>query len=112
MKKASFLEEIVFNDSRPAIKLIVESKFSKEIRIAFNANQVMKEHQTAYPIVVQIIKGEIAFGVKGEILTLKEGDMIALEGNVPHDLKANKESIVRLTLSKLDKVARVESVTH
>jgi quercetin dioxygenase-like cupin family protein len=33
-----------------------------------------------------------------------------LLGNVPHDLSANKDSVVRLTISKLDDAQRVEKV--
>ena len=72
----------------------------------------MKEHKTFYPIVVEIVKGEIDFGVKGKKHLLKSGGLIALEGNVPHDLIANEESIVRLTLNKNDVVKRVENVIN
>lgn len=109
-QKASLLEDISFNDNRPAVKLMLESGFSKEIRIAFKPNQIMKEHQTSYPIVVQIMEGKIDFGLEGEIITLKKGDMIALDGNVAHDLKAREKSIVRLSLSKFDSTTRVKEV--
>ncbi len=109
-KKASLLDDITFKDTGPAIKVLLESGFSKEIRIAFKANQIMKEHQTSYPIVVQIMEGEIDFGIEGEITTLKKGDLIALDGNVAHDLKAREKSIVRLSLSKFDSTARVKEV--
>ena len=41
---------------------------------------------------------------------LKKGSIITLEGNIPHNLTARKDSIVRLTLSKLDTALRVEKV--
>lgn len=110
MKTSSILENIVYNESKPAVSLILETDFSKEIRIAFKEGQIMKKHQTPYPIVIQIVKGEIEFGVNNEALVLSEGDLITLEGCVYHDLKAVKESIVRLTLSKSDSLQRVESV--
>lgn len=110
MKTASFLENIEFKEDKPSTSLMMETEFSKEIRIAFRSGQKMKEHKTAFPIVVEIIRGEIDFGVQGEILNLKSGQLISLEGNVPHDLLAKKESIVRLTLSKSDEFKRVENV--
>lgn len=110
MKIESFNENLEFNDNRVVTKVLLESSFSKEIRILLKQGQVMKEHKAPYPILVHIIDGEIDFGVDGNVNFLKKGDIVTLDANVPHDLTALKNSIVRLTLSKKDKVERVESV--
>lgn len=112
MKNNSFFNDLVFTDDKVKITVVLESSFSKEIRIAFKKGQVMKEHKTAYPIVVHLLEGSIEFGVQGEKHQLKAGDILALEGNVPHDLLANEESVVRLTLSKLDSPDRVKKVAE
>ena len=70
----------------------------------------MKEHKTPFAIVVEIFDGDIDFGVNGKIHKLKKGDILTLNGNIPHDLKANKDSIIRLTLSKQDSFNRVQGV--
>lgn len=70
----------------------------------------MKEHKTAFPIIVEIVDGLIDFGVEGKQHHFNKGDIISLEGDVPHDLKALEDSIVRLTLSKFDKTERVEAI--
>lgn len=110
MNLSSYNEDVIFNDNKIATKLILESSFSKEMRILLKRGQVMKEHKTKYPIVVHILQGEIDFGVLGEVKNLNEGAIIALEGNVPHDLTALQDSVVRLTLSKHDEAERVEKV--
>ncbi len=110
MKTANIHNEVVFNENRPMISVLFETDFTKEIRIAMHKNTQMKEHKTAFPIVVEMVKGEINFGVKGEVKYLKKGDLIALEGNVPHDLKALENSIIRLTLTKYDTSERVKNV--
>ncbi|PCJ67758.1 MAG: cupin [Bacteroidetes bacterium] len=110
MQVSSFNEVVDFNDHRVKTSVILESSFSKEIRILFKKGQVMKEHKTPYPIIIHLIKGQIDFGVEGVIHTLKEGDILSLDGGIPHDLTAKDESIVRLTLSKLDQAERVEKV--
>ena len=88
----------------------MESDFTKEFRIVFKEGQAMNEHRAPFPIVVEIVDGEIDFGVEGAVHNLKRGDLIALGGNVPHDLKARHDSIVRLTLSKADRTERVRQV--
>lgn len=110
MKTHSLTENRQYNDNKPSVELLFETSFSKEIRILFKEGQIMKEHQTPFPIIVEIFEGKIDFGVNGQVLSLSKGDLIALEGGVPHDLKALEDSVVRLTLSKLDKVERVEQV--
>lgn len=110
MKTASLTNNIQYHDTRPTIQVLLETENGKEIRIAFKKGQVMKEHKTPFPIVVEIFEGEIDFGVKEEVLSLSKGDLIALDGGVPHDLTAVKDSIVRLSLNKADSAKRVEDV--
>jgi quercetin dioxygenase-like cupin family protein len=107
---ASILNDLKFNEDKPAISLLIETDSSKEIRILFRKAQEMREHKAPYPIAVEIFRGEIEFKVKESSYLLKEGMIITLEANVPHSLRAIEESIIRLTLNKLDRVERVESV--
>ncbi|HLV42738.1 MAG TPA: cupin domain-containing protein [Brumimicrobium sp.] len=110
MVNNSFYNDFVFTDDKVKVSVVLETSFSREIRIAFKEGQVMKEHKTAFPIVVHLLEGAIEFGVEGEKHQLKKGDILTLEGDVPHDLLAKEESIVRLTLSKLDNPDRVKKV--
>lgn len=112
MNKESFNTEIEFDDSRVKTKVILETSFSKEIRILLKKGQLMKEHKTQYPILIHMLEGNIELGIKGEICNMKAGDIISLEGGVPHDLTAKENSIVRLTLSKQDKVERLDTVIN
>ena len=112
MKTASIYQDLEFNENKPAIKAILETDFTKEIRILMRENQEMKEHQTPFPIVVELLEGEIIFGVEGQNYEVKKGDLLTLSGGVPHNLIARKESVIRLTLSKLDSSKRVEGVAE
>ena len=112
MNTASLIKELVYNDSKVAITVLIDTDNTKEIRIAMREGQEMKKHQTAFPIVVEIFEGAVDFGVEDEVLQLKKGDLIALEGGVAHDLKAKVNSIIRLSLSKKDQVQRVENVVR
>ncbi len=111
MHTANLKKELNFSDERPAIKLMFETEHSKEIRILMKKGQIMKEHKTPYPIAVELYSGAITFGVNGEKHSIVAGDLLALEGGVPHDLEATEDSTIRLTLSKLDSVTRVVGVS-
>ncbi|GGG39736.1 cupin domain-containing protein [Bizionia arctica] len=112
MKVASLVYNLEYNETKPAIQVLMETETGKEIRIAFKEGHVMKEHKTPFPIVVEVFEGAIDFGVNGEVHHLKKGDLIALEGGVPHDLTAIKTSTVRLSLNKMDSAKRVEDVAN
>lgn len=110
MKEANIHTQIEFNENKPLMTILFETHFTKEIRIAMQKGTTMKEHRTKFPIVVELVKGAIDFGVMGEVKNLTQGDLIALQGGIPHDLKATEDSIVRLTLTKYDNTERVEKV--
>lgn len=112
MKLASLTSNLQYHQLRPAIQVLMETEAGKELRIVFKKGQVMKKHKTPFPIVVEIYDGAIDFGVNGETYKLKKGDLIGLEGGVPHDLVAVKKSTVRLSLNKKDSTQRVERVVN
>ena len=112
MKSSSLLKNIEYKEGKPAINVLFETDSTKEIRIVMRKDQLMKKHQTPFPIVVEMFEGDLDFGVEGEIYHLKRGDILALEASVPHDLIAKSDCIVRLTLSKADSVKRVEKVVE
>lgn len=112
MNIASFTENLNFDDHKVVTKVILETPFSKEIRILLKKDQMMKEHKAPFPIIIHVLDGEIDFGADGTKHKLKKGAIFTLEANVPHDLTASMDSIVRLTLSKLDTSERVEKLVE
>jgi quercetin dioxygenase-like cupin family protein len=110
VNKASLYEDLEYNENKPVINVLFETSFTKEIRIALKKGVEMKEHQSPFSIVIQIVEGTIEFGVDGNTHLLEKGQLISLDGHVPHNLLAKKDSIVRLTLTKADKAARVKSL--
>ena len=112
MKISSLVNNLTYNDNKPAVEVLMDTDSSREIRIAMKKGQVMKEHKTPYPIVVELFEGAISFGVNGEVHKVEKGGLLSLEGNVPHDLTAEEDSVVRLSLSKADTVERVKKVAE
>lgn len=112
MEIQSFNSEIEFDENRIKTKVIVETSFSKEIRIALLQGQLMKEHKTPYPILIHLLQGVIELGLYEKAYLMQAGDIIALNADTPHNLLALENSIIRLTLSKHDKVERVNNVIN
>ncbi len=110
METANIYQNLEYNANNPVINVLFETDFTKEIRIVMQKGTAMKKHKTKFPIVVQLLEGKIDFGVNDEVKNLQKGDLIALDGNVPHDLKATEDSVIRLTLTKYDETERVRKV--
>lgn len=106
MDITSYNSDIVYNDAKVRTQLILETAFSKEIRILLKKGQSMREHKAPFPIVVHLLEGCIDFGIEGIANRLEKGAILTLAANVPHNLDAHEDSIVRLTLSKYDSADR------
>jgi len=100
--------------SKLGVTLLCETDASKELRITMPEGSTLDEHFAPATIIVQVLSGEIEFGVQSEgeeeIFMLGALEMISLAPNVVHRLLAKRDSIVRLTLSKHDTIERVRAV--
>lgn len=112
MRVKTFNDEIVFNEKHVQSKVIIETSFSKEVRILLKEGQLMKEHKAAYPILIHLLDGTIELGVQGKVMLMNTGDIITLEAGIFHDLVAQTDSSIRLTLSKLDTVDRLKEIVE
>lgn len=110
MQKFNIFDNLEYSEEKVLITPMFDDENRKEIRIVFSKGQIMKDHKTRFPITVEIVEGSIDFGVKEEVFSLVKGDIVALDGDVMHNLKANKNSVVRLSLSKNDTTNRVQGV--
>lgn len=110
MEIISFNQELEFDAAHVKTKVLLETKFSKEIRIIHSKELSMKEHKAPYPIIIHLLQGSIMLGIEGVHHQLSAGDMVSIEGGVAHDLYANENAVIRLTLSKQDKVERGQDV--
>lgn len=110
MKTASLTNNISYKEDKPNVSVLFKTKTTKEIRILMKKGQIMEEHKAPQPIVIEIFEGVIDFGVNGEQLLLKKGDLITLEAHVLHDLTCVADAIVRLSISNLDDEERVKNV--
>ncbi|ATA73962.1 cupin domain-containing protein [Capnocytophaga sp. H4358] len=102
MMTASMLKDVTYKDDKPNVEVILETEFTKEVRITFKEGQIMKRHKAPRAIVVQVLEGKINFEVGETIYQLNKGDFITLKATIVHELKALENSVVRLSLSKYE----------
>ena len=109
MNTASLLNNINYQENKPSVTVLLQTKTSKEVRIVMRKGQAMKEHKAPFPIIIELFDGTLDFGVNGKSQILKKGDLIALDENIPHDLTCISDCIVRLSVSKYDSIERINA---
>ena len=111
MNVVSLLDNITYQEkSKPTVTVLLKTNSTKEVRIVMKKGQFMKEHTAPFPIIIELFEGAIDFGIKGKKQTLKKGDVIALDANIPHDLACISDCIIRLSISVLDGVERIKNI--
>ena len=80
---------------------MLDTDFSKEIRVVFKKGQIMEDHQAPFAIIVQVIKGSIDFGVIGEVQQMNTGDIISLKPQIVHNLIANRRKYCKIIFVKI-----------
>lgn len=68
------------------------------VRLSMDVGQILKEHVSTTPILVQVLTGSVSFGVGTERIDMSAGAIIQVEANVPHSVEALVASHLLLTL--------------
>lgn len=91
--------ETTWADSDKNSVTIFKSETLRIVLIGLRENAELKPHKANGVISVQVLEGKIAFTAEQQNVHLEKGQMIALQENVTHSVKALKESFFLLTLS-------------
>ncbi|MHC3994370.1 cupin domain-containing protein [Thiomicrolovo sp. ZZH C-3] len=110
MQIYAFLEAPHFDKPFVAEK-ILESPFSKEIRICMAKGNIMRKHSAPGPITIMVLEGCVTVASGSDTADLLSGQIVCFDAHVPHSLEAHTDSVIRLTLSKNDNLARVVNLT-
>ena len=109
MQKLSFLDDTRFAD-KPQIDLMFDNEQGKEIRICMQKGNEMAEHKAPGAIVIMVLSGCVDIGSSEGSVTLGAGEAVHFAARVPHSLVAAEDSVIRLSLSKIDSIKRVEGL--
>ena len=69
------------------------------IMIAMEAGDAMQEHSAAGVVTVQAMRGQVSLRTGGETIELRRGQLAVFQPNVRHDLEAQEQSVVVLTVT-------------
>ncbi len=98
MKHANIHEALEFDEENIVMEELFENAFVREIRIAMYAHQVMRDHESEYPLSIEVCEGAVTLTTDKEELILPKGEIISLARCVKHHIEALQESVLRLTI--------------
>ena len=103
-KPLNLKDEITYADGAVISKTLLKKKTGNITLFSFDTGQGLSEHTSPFDAVVQVVEGEGAFIINGALKTVKEGEMIIMPANIPHDVQAAEQPFkMLLTMIRSEK---------
>ncbi len=86
-------------ESGPGAAVLLDNDVVKVVAFRFAAQQVLREHRTRHPILVQAMSGELDLSVQGDAPhRLHPGRIVFLEAMVPHTVATDLGGELTVTM--------------
>jgi quercetin dioxygenase-like cupin family protein len=80
-------------------KTFLKESDLRVVLTVLKAGAVVKEHRVPGPATVQTLSGRISLRLPNQTVELPAGQLLALEGDLPHDVEAIEESAFLITIA-------------
>jgi quercetin dioxygenase-like cupin family protein len=91
-------EEATWSTGQNA-RTLIKYDTLRVVLVALKAGKSLAEHQTEGRISVHVLSGHVEVKSSGRTFNLRAGGLLALDRNLPHDVRALQESAVLLTVA-------------
>ncbi len=100
IQKQKLVEAIAYQENSIVSKQIIKNTNGNITLFAFDKDESLSEHTSPYNAFVYLAEGEMEIKVGDQIFNLIAGEMIVMPANIPHGLKALKQSKMLLGMIK------------
>ncbi len=90
-KALNLKDEINYAAGAVISKTLLKKQTGNITLFSFDVGQGLSEHTSPFDAVVQVVEGQGAFIIDGELKTVQEGEMIIMPANIPHDVQAAEQ---------------------
>jgi quercetin dioxygenase-like cupin family protein len=90
-KALNLKDEIAYADGAVISKILLKKDTGNITLFSFDTGQGLSEHTSPFDAVVQVVEGEGAFIIDGVMQTVKEGELMIMPANIPHDVQAAEQ---------------------
>jgi quercetin dioxygenase-like cupin family protein len=91
-------EDLWQTEKRNALTLL-KGQGLRVVLVAMHADTAIPPHQVESPVTVQVVEGRLQCDTTAESVTLRPGQVLALQPGIRHAVKALEESTFLLTLA-------------
>jgi quercetin dioxygenase-like cupin family protein len=84
---------------------LFKGPYLEVMRMVLPAGKKIAQHRVSGPITIHCLEGEVEVGVESERRILRQGDLLYLAGNVPHDMIALSNASLLVTVVFLSAAA-------
>jgi quercetin dioxygenase-like cupin family protein len=99
-RSENLTDSIDYQQNAVVSRTLVKKKAGTVTLFAFDRDEGLSEHTTAYDALVHVLEGRAEVSVGGVSHALSAGDAILMPANVPHALKAASRFKMLLTMIK------------
>ncbi|GAG02802.1 unnamed protein product [marine sediment metagenome] len=97
-KAVKVCELIDYQEGSVVSRTILETETGTVTIFAFAEGQGLSEHTAPFDALVHLIDGEAEVTISGQLLHVREGEIIIMPANKPHALKAVTKFKMLLTM--------------
>ena len=97
-KILSLAQETQFAANSIVSRTLMKTPTSRVVLFGFAAGQELSEHTSTFHALIQILSGECEFSLAGKPHLVKAGDMLYMQPNLPHAVKATQQFSMLLSL--------------
>ena len=78
---------------------LLKQPLIRAVLMVMRAGSKIPEHTANGDLTLQVLKGKIRFRVNQKALSLAHGQLLTVGGNLPHDLEADEDAELILTIA-------------
>jgi quercetin dioxygenase-like cupin family protein len=89
-QKIRLVDLVDYQEESVVSRTVIDKKKGTVTLFAFDKGQGLSEHTAPFDAMVYLLDGEAEITISGKPICLKDGEMVILPANHPHELKAIK----------------------
>jgi len=86
-------------DTGQNARTLIKYDTLRVVLVTLRAGKTLAEHKTEGRISIHVLSGHVEIKAGGRTFNLRPGGLLALDRNLPHDVRALQESAVLLTVA-------------
>ncbi len=85
-------------EKRPGASVIHEDETTKIVAFEFDQGQELPDHAAFHPVLIQILRGRVDFGLPDRTIRLQPGEILHLTPKLRHRVKALEPTTLTVTM--------------